>query len=220
MRFFAETYIHDISGNSRRKSSTDEVGSCVSFGPIVDTATKINLTEGFLQDSSKSVYKGLSLKGAIKTVKGDGPRVIETFEDPHCGFCRQLMTEVGKLNNVTICTFHIPVVGPDSAVKATAIWCTKDQSFTWTGFMTGKVQLPATLTGHFETPIECNNVLQAKLRITGTPAILFPDNTKTPDYITADPIEAKFRKQAAQHWRRPRCSRSSNTNGTSPPAPH
>jgi thiol:disulfide interchange protein DsbC len=173
---------------------TDKIGSFVSFGPIVDSATKVNLTEKRLEDFSKFVFKDLPFKDAIKTVKGDGSRAIATFEDPNCGFCRRLMTEVEKMNNVTIYTFLIPILGPDSAVKSTAIWCAKDQSAAWTRFMTGKATLPASPTGHCETPLERNTALQGKLRITGTPAILFPDNTKTPGYVTADAIEAKFKK--------------------------
>lgn len=173
---------------------TDKTGSFVSFGPIVDTATQVNLTEKRLQDFSKFVFKELPFKDAIKTVKGDGSRVIATFEDPNCGFCRKLMTEVEKLNNVTIYTFLVPVLGPDSALKAKAIWCAKDQSAAWTGFMTGKAPQPIAPTGHCETPLERNTALQGKLRINGTPAILFTDNTKTPGYVTADVIEAKFKK--------------------------
>lgn len=173
---------------------TDKTGSFVSFGPIVDTATNVNLTEKRLQDFSKFVFKDLPFKDAIKTVKGDGSRVIATFEDPNCGFCRKLMTEVEKLNNVTIYTFLVPILGPDSVVKSTALWCAKDQSSAWTGFMSGKASLPAAPTGHCDTPLERNTALQGKLRISGTPAILFPDNTKTPGYVTADVIEAKFKK--------------------------
>jgi thiol:disulfide interchange protein DsbC len=173
---------------------TDKTGSFVSFGPIVDTTTKADLTEKRLQDFSKFSFKDLPFKDAIKTVKGDGSRVIATFEDPNCGFCRKLMTEVEKMNNVTIYTFLVPILGPDSAVKSTALWCAKDQSSAWTGFMSGKAPLPAAPTGHCDTPLERNTALQEKLRITGTPAILFPDNTKTPGYVTADAIEAKFKK--------------------------
>jgi thiol:disulfide interchange protein DsbC len=173
---------------------TDKTGSFVSFGPIIDTATKVNLTEKRLQDFSKFVFNDLPFKDAIKTVKGDGSRVIATFEDPNCGFCRKLITEVEKLNNVTIYTFLIPILGPDSAVKSTAIWCAKDQSSAWTGFMTGKSPLPTAPAGHCETPLERNTALRGKLRINGTPAILFPDNTKTPGFVTADVIEAKFKK--------------------------
>lgn len=171
---------------------TDKTASFVSFGPIIDTANQVNLTERRMQDFSKFVFNDLPFKDAIKTVKGNGSRVIATFEDPNCGFCRKLMTEVEKLDNVTIYTFLVPILGPDSAVKSTAIWCAKDQSAAWIGFMTGKAPLPAT--GHCETPIERNMALQGKLRITGTPAILFPDNTKTPGFVAADVIEAKFKK--------------------------
>jgi thiol:disulfide interchange protein DsbC len=173
---------------------TDKTASFVSFGPIVDTATKANLTEKRLQEFSKFVFKDLPFKDAIKTVKGDGSRSIATFEDPNCGFCRKQMTEVEKLDNVTIYTFLIPILGPDSVVKSTAIWCAKDQSAAWTGFMTGKAPLPAAPAGRCETPFERNTALQEKLRITGTPAVLFPDNSKTPGYVTADMIEAKFKK--------------------------
>jgi thiol:disulfide interchange protein DsbC len=173
---------------------TDKTGSFVSFGPIIDTATKVNLTEKRLQDFSKFAFKDLPFKDAIKTVKGDGSRVMATFEDPNCGYCRKLMSEVEKLDNVTIYTFLVPILGPDSAVKSTALWCAKNQSAAWTGFMSGKAPLPAAPTGQCDTPLERNTALQGKLRITGTPAILFPDNTKTPGYVTADVIEAKFKK--------------------------
>ena len=60
--------------------------------------------------------------------------------------------------------------------------------------MTGKAPLPAAPAGRCDTPFERNTALQEKLRITGTPAVLFPDNSKTPGYVTADVIEAKFKK--------------------------
>jgi thiol:disulfide interchange protein DsbC len=173
---------------------TDKTASFVSFGPIVDTVNQVNLTERRMQDFSRFVFNDLPFKDAIKTVKGNGSRVMATFEDPNCGFCRKLMTEVEKLNDVTIYTFLVPILGPDSAVKSAAIWCAKDQSATWTGFMTGATALPATANGNCETPLERNTALQRKLRITGTPAILFPDNTRTPGFVTADVIEAKFKK--------------------------
>ena len=173
---------------------TDKAGSFVSFGPIVDTATEANLTEMRLQELSKFVFKDLPFKDAIKTVKGDGSRIIATFEDPNYGFCRKQMAEFEKMSNVTIYTFLIPILGPDSVAKSSAIWCSKEQSAAWTGFMTGKTPSPAAPTGHCETPIERNTALQSRLRLTGTPAVLFPDNTKTPGYVTADVIEAKFKK--------------------------
>lgn len=172
---------------------TDQNGSFVSFGPIVETATKQNLSEKRLMEFSQFEFNDLPFKDAIRSVKGDGSRVIATFEDPNCGFCRKLISEVEKLDNVTVYTFLIPILGPDSTVKATAIWCAKNQSAAWNGFMTGKVTLPATAGIQCETPFQRNMALSAKLRITGTPAILFQDNTKKPGYVTADVIEAKLK---------------------------
>jgi thiol:disulfide interchange protein DsbC len=172
---------------------TDKTGSFVSYGPIVDTATRENLTNKRLDEFSKFEFGDLPMKDAIKTVKGDGSRVFATFEDPNCGYCRKLMEEVEKMDNVTIYTFLVPILGPDSAAKSKAIWCAKDQSSTWTGFMTGKATLP-TAPDNCETPIERNTALYRKLRLRGTPAVLFTDNSKTPGYVKADVLEAKLKK--------------------------
>jgi len=55
-------------------------------------------------------------------------------------------------------------------------------------------QLPQAPSGQCGTPLERNAALQAKLRITGTPTILFADNTKVEGYIKAEAIEAKLKK--------------------------
>lgn len=174
---------------------TDKTGSFVIFGAtIVDTKTKTNLTEQRLNEFSKFEFSSLPLQDAIKTVKGDGSRIVATIEDPNCGFCKKLMQEVAKLDNVTIYTFLVPILGADSLVKSTAIWCAKDPSAAWTGFMSSTSPLPATPTTSCNTPFQRNSVLLRKLRISGTPVLLFADNTKTPGYIAAAAIEAKLKK--------------------------
>jgi len=173
---------------------TDKTGSFVSFGPIIDTATRTNLTEKRLGDFSKFVFKDLPFADAIKTVKGDGSRVIATFEDPNCGYCKKLVPEIAKLDNVTIYTFLVPILGPDSLVKSTAIWCAKDRSAAWNGFMSGAAPLPTAPSTACDTPFQRNAVVQRRLRIMGTPALLFADDTKTPGYVTAAAIEAKLKK--------------------------
>ena len=172
---------------------TDKTGSFVSFGPIVDTATQTNLTEKRLGDFSKFAFKDLPFKDAIKVGKGDGSRKLAVFEDPNCGYCKKLMQELAKVDNITVYTFLIPVLGPDSVTKSKALWCAKDQAKAWTGYMSGTAPLPASPTEQCDTPFERNAAMQRKLRITGTPALLFVNNTKVPGYITADAIEAKLK---------------------------
>lgn len=173
---------------------TDKNGSFVNFGPIIDTATKQNLTAKRLDEFSKFVFKDLPFKDAIKTVKGDGSRVIATFEDPNCGFCKKLMQEFAKVDNVTIYTFLVPILGPDSATKSTAIWCSADPGKSWNGFMTGTAALPTAPAGQCDTPFARNDEMKRKLRITGTPTILFMDNSKEAGYMTAAALEAKLKK--------------------------
>jgi thiol:disulfide interchange protein DsbC len=174
---------------------TDKNGSFVIFGAtIVDTVTKENLTEKRLAEFSKFMFKELPLRDAIKTVRGDGSRVMVTFEDPNCGYCRKLAQEIEKLNNVTVYTFLIPILSPDSAVKSRAIWCSPDPARAWRDFIAGPVPTRELAAGSCETPIERNLALSRKLRINGTPALLFTSNTKVGGYITAEAIEQKLSK--------------------------
>lgn len=108
---------------------TDKTGSFALFNSVmIDTKTKENLTERRIDEMAKFDFNEFPLKDAIKTVRGNGKRVMVAFEDPNCGYCKKLMSEVNKIENVTVYTFLIPIVSPDSATKAKAIWCTADPS--------------------------------------------------------------------------------------------
>jgi thiol:disulfide interchange protein DsbC len=173
---------------------TDKTGSFVLFGAVmVDSKTKVNLTDRRMDELTKFNFADFPLKDAIKTVKGNGSRVIVTFEDPNCGFCKKLMGEVSKLDNVTVYTYLIPILSPDSATKAKAIWCSPDRSKAWTDLMAKNIPLPAQVTSSCETPIERNLALARKLHITGTPAMFFKNAPKERGYAVAEQIEAKLK---------------------------
>ena len=170
---------------------TDQTGSFILFGStLMETRTKTNLTAQRLDELSKFKFAELPLEDAIKTVRGDGSRRLATFEDPNCGYCKKLISEFSKLDNVTIYTFLTPILSPDSSQKAKAIWCAADRSKTWNDFMGTNAPLPTT--ADCETPLERNLALSKKLRLTGTPALLFTSNSKTPGYLPADKIELKL----------------------------
>ncbi len=170
---------------------TDQTGSFILFGStLMETRTKTNLTAQRLDELSKFKFAELPLEDAIKTVRGDGSRRLATFEDPNCGYCKKLIAEFSKLDNVTIYTFLTPILSPDSTQKAKAIWCAADRSKTWNDFMGTNAPLPTT--ADCETPLERNLALSKKLRLTGTPALLFTSNSKTPGYLPADKIELKL----------------------------
>lgn len=173
---------------------TDRNGSFAIFnGAMIDTKTKENLTERRMDDLVKFDFNDFPLKDAIKTVRGNGERVMVTFEDPNCGYCKKLMSEVNKIDNVTVYTFLIPILSPDSATKAKAIWCAPDSSQTWSDYMGKNVPVPAQVTASCETPLDRNLALSRKLHVMGTPAIYFKNSPKAKGFITADAIEAKLK---------------------------
>jgi len=170
---------------------SDQNGSFVIFGgTLVDPITKDNLTAKRMEELSKFEFSELPLADAIKTVRGNGSRVVATFEDPNCGFCKKLMAEMNKLDNVTVYTFLIPILSPDSNIKSKEIWCSADRSKTWMSYMTSNSPLPTK--ADCDTPIDRNLALSRKMHITGTPAILFQSNVRSPGVMPADQIELRL----------------------------
>jgi thiol:disulfide interchange protein DsbC len=101
---------------------TDKAGSFVIFiGAMIDSKTQVNPTEKRVDEMINHKFSDFPLKDAIKVVWGNGSRVVVRFEDPNCGYCKKLMTEMNQLDNVTVYTFPIPILSPDSATKAKAI---------------------------------------------------------------------------------------------------
>lgn len=172
---------------------TDKAGSFVLFnGVMVDTKTKVNLTERRMDELVKFDFADFPLKDAIKTVRGDGSRVMVTFEDPNCGYCKKLMGEINKLDNVTVYTFLIPILTSDSTVKAKAIWCAPDSAKVWNDYMGKNAPIPTQVTSACEAPLDRNLALSRKLHVMGTPAIFFKNAPKEKGFVTADKIEAKL----------------------------
>lgn len=170
---------------------TDRAGSFVLFDAIaVDTRTRENLTEQRNDELGRFAFADLPLADAVKTVRGDGSRAIATFEDPNCGYCRKLMGELKKIDNLTVYTFLVPIMAADSAAKSAAILCSPDPAKTWVAHMGENSALPAA--PECATPLERNLALYQKLRLRGTPAILFESNTKAAGYIPAERIEARL----------------------------
>jgi thiol:disulfide interchange protein DsbC len=170
---------------------TDKSGKFVIFNSvIIDTKDKSNLSEQRIAELSKFKFADLPLADAIKTVNGNGKRILATIEDPNCGFCKKLITELTKLPDTTVYTFLTPILGEDSVIKSKAIWCSTDKSASWINWMRDNNQPEATST--CDTPFERNIALSKKLRVNGTPAILFQSGQRIPGYTTADSIEKKL----------------------------
>jgi len=167
---------------------TDEKVSYVFIGNLLDTRGpgERDLTrERGAQLAAQTLRKATDQ--AIKRVRGTGKRVIYTFEDPNCGYCKQLQKELTKVNDVTIYTFLMPILSQDSVEKSRAIWCAKDRAKAWDDVMLRGLALPGE--AKCDTPLEKNMELAQRFRINGTPAIFLADGRMLGGYVPADELE-------------------------------
>jgi thiol:disulfide interchange protein DsbC len=176
---------------------TDEKAEYFFGGNIYDIRTlpPRNLTE----EKSKRLV-GQALAGAqnlaIRLVKGNGQRILYTFEDPNCGYCKQLAGELDKISDVTIYTFLLPILSQDSVDKSRAVWCAPDRAKAWTDLMLRAV-VPDN-SGACATPIERNLQLMRRFGIRGTPAIYLSNGQQIGGYIPAERIEQALHSVAGK----------------------
>lgn len=176
---------------------TDESGNYILQGNLIDTKTRVNLTEARIDKLTAIDFAQLPLKDAFMWKNGTGARKIAVFADPNCGYCKRFEADLQKIKNVTVYTFLIPILGGDSPQKSENIWCSKDPAKAWLGWMLeGKT--PPRNMGACTTPIERNLAFAQKYRINGTPAVIFSDGTRAPGAISADQIEKRLVASAKQ----------------------
>lgn len=133
----------------------------------------------------------LPLKYAITTVHGRGERTVYTFEDPNCGYCRELTRRLELIDNVTVHTFIITFLGEDSRLKADAVWCGADRSAAWHKVMARKA-VPVAPAG-CRAPTEQTMKLVGMLGITLTPTVFFADGTRMNGIKPQSEIEERLR---------------------------
>jgi thiol:disulfide interchange protein DsbC len=177
---------------------TDEKLSFVFFGNLVDVraGAERNLTrERGAQLASQALRR--SADNAVKRVRGNGKRVLYTFEDPNCGFCRELQKELMKLSDVTIYTFLWPILSPDSREKSLAVWCAKDRAKAWDDLMSRGVAPAAG--AKCDVPFEKNHELAQRFGIRGTPAVYLADGRQVgAGYVPAAELEQALNSVAAK----------------------
>ena len=66
---------------------TDEKITAILAGSLIDGQNMKNVTAERMQKLTAISFADLPLELAFKQVRGDGKRVLATFEDPNCGYC-------------------------------------------------------------------------------------------------------------------------------------
>lgn len=168
---------------------TDEKLAYLMSGNLFDLRTpqKRNLTRERRDQIASGALVGAQ-GNAIKRVRGNGKRVVYTFEDPNCGYCKELQKELNKMTNVTIYTFLLPILSPDSVEKSKIVWCAKDRARTWDDMMI-KGSLPANAAKNCTTPLEENAALAKRFGVRGTPAVYLANGQQVGGYLPAEKLE-------------------------------
>jgi thiol:disulfide interchange protein DsbC len=161
---------------------------------LIDLKTNRNITDERMRKLNAIKFSDLPLEQAIKQVRGNGKRVIATFEDPHCGYCKRLAKDLQKLENVTIYTFLYPILSEDSLKKSRQIWCAADRNRAWLDWIIDGKQ-PGGRDNCDTTAVSKNQEFGRRLNITGTPTIIFADGERIPGAVPLATLEQKLNQQ-------------------------
>jgi thiol:disulfide interchange protein DsbC len=171
---------------------SDEQGSFLVEGQIIDTQKKLNLTEERVAKLTAFEFAKLPLKDAVVWKQGTGARKIVIFADPNCAYCKRFEKELNNVQNITVYTFLYPILGGDSPEKSKAIWCAKENGKVWRSWMLNGVQPPEMAGKCDTTALERNLALGRKHGINGTPSLVFENSERVPGVLSADEVEKKF----------------------------
>ena len=176
---------------------TDEKMTALIAGTLIDGKTMKNVTAERMQKLAAIKFSDLPLELAIKQVRGDGKRILASFEDPNCGYCKKLARDISKLDNVTIYTFLYPILSPDSLDKSNQVWCAADKAKAWNDWMQDGKTLPSRSdcdTSAVQKTVELGH----RLSISGTPTLFFVDGERIPGAVPVAQIEKKLDQVTAK----------------------
>lgn len=185
--------VYEIVVNESEVFYSDKEGKYFFFGNLVksENGQKISLTEERIQVLTQLDFKDLKLSDAITRKVGNGKNVVVTFEDPNCGYCKKLHPELAKLNNATIHTFMIPILGEASRDASKGIMCAKDPLKAWDEYMSGNPKQnisQAVLEKCDTSALDRNIALSRKIKVNGTPAIFFDNGRSLKGYAPYEKI--------------------------------
>lgn len=117
-----------------------------------------------------SVLAAITPLDTIKTVQGDGSRILHLFESVDCSFCRKQEPEISKVRNVTIYRHLLPGHEAGARAVAASVLCARDPGAQWARVVAGMAIVERTCSGD---GLDRNYALAKKIGIIGTPSTVF-----------------------------------------------
>jgi thiol:disulfide interchange protein DsbC len=183
--------LYEIYADGNILYTDEKMTAFIAGGQLIEGKTMKNLTEERMRKLTAIKFSELPLERAIKQVRGDGKRVLATFEDPNCGYCKRLAKDLLKLDNVTIYTFLYPILSEDSIRKSKQIWCSADRAKAWNDWMV-EGRAPAGKEDCDTSAVVKNQEFGRRLNISGTPTMFFGDGERVPGAMPLPKIEQKL----------------------------
>ena len=171
---------------------TDEQGNYViQGGQLIDTKSRVNLTEQRIGRLTAIDFKSLPLKDAMVWKQGTGERKLVVFADPNCGYCKKFEHDLQSVKDVTVYTFLYPILGGDSPEKSKQIWCAKDNNKVWRDWMLKGTPIPESAQCD-TSALARNYAFGQKHRISGTPGLVFEDGRQQAGAISSEQLEKQL----------------------------
>jgi thiol:disulfide interchange protein DsbC len=167
----------------------DAKAQYVFSGDVIDLKQRSNLTQARLNQLQAVKWDSLPLGDALKSVKGNGARKLVVFSDVDCPYCRKFEAELAKVDNITVYTFLYPIEGlhPKAVQTSKQVWCAPDRNKAWEQYIT-RGSVPNN-DGKCANPVEATIALGAKLKVSGTPTIIFANGQRVPGMVPAAQLE-------------------------------
>lgn len=164
---------------------TDEKGLYLFDGSVIEAKSRRNLSEERRKKLFAIDFNNLPLDLAVKKVKGTGKRKMAYFTDPNCTYCKRLEKELSNVTDVTLYIFMYPIF-PNSGDIVRNMLCSKDPVKAWDELM---LNGNAPASAECETPTGKVLALGRKLRVNGTPNLIFANGAQSPGYLPAEELE-------------------------------
>ena len=177
----------------------NEAATYMIQGSLVNLQSGRNLTQersdALVAELEKVVMPVLwspaALQDAVKLVKGSGARKMVVFEDPYCGYCKKLRESFAEMNDITVHTFMVATLSPDSGNKARDLWCSADRAKAYEDWMV-RGTVPAAADASCADPVKRVADLAKKLGVGPVPHIVFSDGAKNVGYLASAPLAARL----------------------------
>jgi|ERR1035437_1537075 thiol:disulfide interchange protein DsbC len=164
---------------------TDAQGEYLFEGNVIEAKSRRDLSGERRQVLFAIDFDKLPLELAVKKVKGNGKRKLAIFTDPNCSFCRRLEKELSGVSDVTLYRFMYPIFpGSDEIVRN--VLCSKDPNKAWEDWMLSEI---APAKAICDTQTEKVMALGQKLRVNGTPNLIFGNGIQSPGFLPVEELE-------------------------------